>query len=107
MQINLKFPIERVEKALQTVCTLFDDERMNDNLVAISLKEGENSKQNPTCVFTKDKVISAYQDALEKDENTVEILYEAPSEKMFREAGFIRQGDYMIHKEEAIRATKL
>ena len=107
MQVNLEFPIERVKKAIQTRCNIFDDDRLNEQIVSISLKDGENSKENPECVFMKDKVLEAYQNSLDENKDTVIIEYDAPSEEMFKKAGFVRKGDFMVHKEQQINAKLL
>ena len=107
MQVNLEFPIEKVEKAIQTPSDVFDSDRLNDRVICIPLKEGKNSMENPTCVFMKDKVMEAYQNALDEKKNTVTIEYDAPSKEMFRKAGFVKEGDTMVHKKEKIIAKLL
>jgi len=97
---KFKFPIERVKQALDQEFKIVEDDRINKRLVGISFKEGENSKKNPTIVWTRDIVQPLYDNALVNNEDVVIIPYESPSEEEFLSIGFIREGDFMVLKED-------
>ena len=94
-KFNIEFPIEKVKLALETEHNTFNDKNIDEKIVAISLKDGENSKSNPDVILMKDMVQLLYDEAVSNNQDTVTVPYEMPSEQDWKEAGFVRDGDFM------------
>lgn len=98
MKFNMEFPIEKVKLALETEHNTFNNKKIDEKLVVISFKDGENSMKNPDVVFIKTMVELLYEEAVANNQDTVLIPYEMPSEEDWKEAGFFREGNVMKHK---------
>ena len=55
-------------------------------------------------VFLKDQVRKAYNDAISKGLDEVTLPYEPPSDADWTEMGFVKQGDYMVIKDDYERS---
>ena len=85
----IKFPIELVEKALQSKEDLFPEK-----LVYLPIQSQRFGRVK--VVFTRDKVLFAYQASIDKELDAVEMEYEMPSDADWKRAGFKRDGNYMV-----------
>lgn len=95
MKVIVDFSVEQVKKALETSVEITENPELNEQLVVIHF--GKHKGEDVDMVFTRDKIIPAYENAIENNEEFVSIEFESPTEEEFEEAGFKKEGDYYVN----------
>lgn len=98
MKIEMTFPIPEVKDALNTESELLPSSiRRKAAVLTITISD---KYKDVIVLFLKDKLREAYDEAISKGSDEVTLFFEPPSDEDWEERGFVRQGDFMVKKDD-------